>query len=232
MQRVFFPLLTGVLFTTFLAAQTGQPLDCWGTYYYIPTVDAQATGVPLLDENERPLGPLLAPETWCAAAIEGTVAVRVGEFVRLFDYAGRSPNLQYDCRRCARFQNYAGYEKTGRVLWQPTEGFGLGVRNYRKVPFRTVAVDPELIPYGSVLYVPAARGHSYVDENGRDRTHDGYFFAADTGSFIKGNHLDFFLGFSQLPPFDFVRSRADHTFEVYLVEDAEIAWSLARLHGK
>jgi 3D (Asp-Asp-Asp) domain-containing protein len=46
--------------------------------------------------------------------------------------------------------------------------------------YRSVAVDPLLIPLGSLVYVPA-----YRPLNG-----DGWFRAEDTGSAIKGRHLD------------------------------------------
>lgn len=47
-------------------------------------------------------------------------------------------------------------------------------------PYRSLAVDPLLIPLGSLVYVPA-----YRPLNG-----DGWFRAEDTGGAIKGRHLD------------------------------------------
>jgi len=46
-------------------------------------------------------------------------------------------------------------------------------------PYRTVAVDPHLIPSGSRIYIPA-----YRQING------GWFVASDTGGAIIGRHLD------------------------------------------
>ncbi len=46
--------------------------------------------------------------------------------------------------------------------------------------YRSVAVDPTLIPLGSLVYVPA-----YKPLN-----KDGWFRADDTGSAIKGRHID------------------------------------------
>lgn len=45
--------------------------------------------------------------------------------------------------------------------------------------YRTVAVDPDLIPEGSRIFIP-----SYRDVNG------GWFVAADTGGAIIGRHID------------------------------------------
>lgn len=46
--------------------------------------------------------------------------------------------------------------------------------------YRSVAVDPRLIPLGSLVYLP-----DYVAANG-----DGWFRADDTGGAIKGRHID------------------------------------------
>jgi 3D (Asp-Asp-Asp) domain-containing protein len=48
-------------------------------------------------------------------------------------------------------------------------------------PYRTVAVDPRLIPLGSRLYLP-----SYRHING------GWFVAQDTGGAIIGHHIDIY----------------------------------------
>jgi 3D (Asp-Asp-Asp) domain-containing protein len=46
-------------------------------------------------------------------------------------------------------------------------------------PYRTVAVDPDLIPSGSRIYVPAYRA-----------VNGGWFVASDTGGAIIGRHID------------------------------------------
>jgi len=46
-------------------------------------------------------------------------------------------------------------------------------------PYRTIAVDPDLIPSGSRIYIP-----TYKQVNG------GWFVATDTGGAIIGRHLD------------------------------------------
>ena len=47
-------------------------------------------------------------------------------------------------------------------------------------PYKSVAVDPDLIPMGSKVYIP-----QYKD-------HGGWFTAADTGGAIQGRHVDVF----------------------------------------
>ena len=62
-------------------------------------------------------------------------------------------------------------------------------------PFRTVAVDPRVIPLGSLLYVPLLEGRTMP---GRPPfggfVHDGCVVADDTGGHIDGNRLDLFVG--------------------------------------
>ncbi|MCB9236043.1 MAG: hypothetical protein H6581_30630 [Bacteroidia bacterium] len=216
----------------FLISQTPSPtpLQLWATWYYTPTLDHDSTGIPLLDLQEQPLGPKLDSCDWCHAAIEGTVYIRLGEEIQVLNYAGRSQKLLNDCRECPDYAHYDGFEKTGRVLWQRSEGFGLGVNNFKLVPFKSVAVDPAVIPYGSVLHIPDAEGVKYLDAAGDTLIHDGYFFAADAGSKIKGNHIDVYLGDQEENPFGFVKSRETGTFQAFWVKDEVKERELRAMH--
>ncbi|MEL6560417.1 MAG: 3D domain-containing protein [Bacteroidota bacterium] len=205
-------------------------LSPWATYYYIPFVAHNESGIPLLDGNQNPTGLKLKPEDWCKAAIEGTVSIKKDQDNYLLNYAGRSEELQYDCRKCSRYKNYAGYEKTGKVLWGKTTGFGKGVRNFNLVPYRSIAVDPSLLPYGSILYIPAAKGLKYTGTNGEVKNHDGLFLAADNGSQIIGNHIDIFIGTSQNSEWSFIKSKPSATFKTYLISNDKISSWLLKMH--
>jgi len=195
----------------------GKKLHLWATYYHIPSFNHQPDGIDLLDKNNEPTGYKLQTADWCKAAIEGTVLVRKDEQTILFTYAGRSQKLQVDCRHCSGMEHYAHYEKTGRVLWEKGQGYGKGVQNYDLVPFRSIAVDPTYIPYGTVLYIPAAKGITY-ELAGKKQVHDGYFFACDTGAALRGNHIDIFLGTSKVNPFPFLKSSKDATFQAVVAK--------------
>jgi 3D (Asp-Asp-Asp) domain-containing protein len=49
-------------------------------------------------------------------------------------------------------------------------------------PYQSIAVDPRVIPFGSLVYIPAYR----------DDGHSGWFVAQDTGGAILGHRIDVF----------------------------------------
>ena len=96
------------------------------------------------------------------------------------------------------------------------------------VPYRTVAVDPERIALGSLLFIPAASGIPLPD----GRLHDGVFRADDIGGAIRGRMVDFFVGFEDHVDNRMSRSRFlrhGRAVEVYLVP-TEYADALAKTH--
>ena len=72
--------------------------------------------------------------------------------------------------------------------------WGIGVQNRALVPFRSLAVDHTVIPYGTKLYLQELDG---VTMPGTPPVggfvHDGCFSADDTGGNIIGQHVDFFV---------------------------------------
>ena len=70
---------------------------------------------------------------------------------------------------------------------------GVGTRDSlgcKVVPLRTVAIDPRLVPKRTILFIPQTVGLP-VPGGG---THDGYWYASDTGGGIKGAMIDLFTG--------------------------------------
>ena len=70
-----------------------------------------------------------------------------------------------------------------------THPYGRGAGNRPLIPFRSVAVDPRLIPIGEPLYVPEFDGLPMPDGS----IHDGCVRADDTGGGIKKRKMDFFV---------------------------------------
>ena len=108
-----------------------------------------------------------------------------------------------------------------------------GVRNWPLIPYRTIAVDQNTIPYQTTLYIEALAGKIF-EIDGQTYTHDGYVFAADKGGAIKGNHIDFFSGNSQRVPFaDVVTSNENKSVKARIVSpESTAARNLKALHSK
>ena len=107
-------------------------------------------------------------------AIQGTGKLRDGRVLNIW---GSCSCERTPCYKVTK--NQWGTAGTGRPLQ----------------PFRTVAVDPKVVPLGSLLYVPLLEGRTMP---GRPPwggyVHDGCVVADDTGGHIDGNRIDLFVG--------------------------------------
>ncbi|MCA9676947.1 MAG: hypothetical protein H6708_14850 [Kofleriaceae bacterium] len=111
-----------------------------------------------------------------AIALEGTG--------RLLD--GRLLNVAGACA-CATTPCYA--EADDAHPW------GYGVQNRALEPFRSIAVDRDVIAYGTGIYLAELDGVTMPGDAGWGQfVHDGCVVAADTGGGIVGEHVDFFVG--------------------------------------
>jgi 3D (Asp-Asp-Asp) domain-containing protein len=116
------------------------------------------------------------------------------------------------------------------VRWEISNDPVTGASGLPLVAFKSLAVDPQVIPYKSVVYIPEAKNVLYRDADGKVQFHDGYFLAADTGSLIKGDHIDVFIGTADQNPFAFVQSKASSSFDAYIVQDEQRRQELLNLH--
>ncbi len=202
-------------------------LTLWSTWYNLNQATASSGGVAIRDIRGNSLGVYLTLEDWCKSAMQGTVRVKLlsGEYV-LYGHAGKTDAFKPDCSRWYNPNRFTVEKNKFAISDGP---FGRGARYY-VLPYRSIAVDSTVIPYGTVLYIPDARGKQVTLPNGTIGTHDGYFFAADTGSAIKGNHIDTFIGPTTVNPFSHVKSTATGTFKAYIVNDANIKNKLLVAH--
>ena len=211
-----------------------KKLIIWATQYYVHEFASNGT-IPFVDKNNQPLGLYGDTCDFCMAALEGTASIKDSSGnIFVVNFANTGDSNFVDCRKCLKYANSKlSVESWGKTRWAVSSGFGDGVKNYRLVPFRTIAVDPKTIPYGSVIYIPAALGVTIELPNGEKVTHDGYFFAGDTGGAIKQNHIDVFTGIYTGNPFKtLVTSNENKTVEAYLVEDQVVIDGLKSLHVK
>jgi 3D (Asp-Asp-Asp) domain-containing protein len=209
-------------------------ISLWSTHYYIYRFQSGGS-IPLVLSDGKQTNLFADTCDFCTAALEGTAFVQdsFGNITILnFDKIGEKSVV--NCRSCSKFsKSKLAVENFGKVLWKKSEGFGDGVLNYKLIPFRTMAVDKSIIPYGTVIFIPKVKGKPIILPNGLEVIHDGYFFAGDTGSAIKGNHIDIFTGIFDGNPFkDVIQSDPTKTFEAYVVKDQQVINLLKSKHVK
>ena len=215
-------------------ATRGARLTLWSTFYHVFAARHAAGGIPLLGSNGRSLGASLGARDWCNAALEGTVAVSDGPATRTFNFADRGGPRQVDCAPFFPRVPRSTLRAMARTRFEAARGpFGTGVRGNILVPYRSIAVDNRQrpIPFGTVVYIPQARGKEVQLPSGDVVRHDGYFFAADTGGLIRGQHIDVFSGTNARNPFpEFIKSAATGTFTAFIVNDPAITAKLRAAH--
>lgn len=92
----------------------------------------------------------------------------------------------------------SGKLRDGRVVTYNANGrfgvvdapWGLGASGAAIIPYKSIAVDPAVIPFGSKIFIQEAVGLKLPDGT----VHDGIFYAHDTGGWIKGTHIDIHAG--------------------------------------
>lgn len=212
----------------------GDKQKLWATNYYTPKYPVDSSGVVLKRKSEKAIvfegkSVILSEKKFCYAAMEGSVSIDFGNGKsRTFNYEGVGQK-QAPCEKYFNGRHAA----TGKVKFKPANSkWGDGVKNYSLVPYRTIAVDPKKIPYGSVVFIESAKGKKITLDDGTSFIHDGLFFAGDTGGAIKGNHIDVFTGNDKKHDFDFIKSNSSGTFDAQLVKDQAVIEKLTKIHLK
>ena len=202
---------------------TGSVKQLWSTRYYVhyltPVADSHAS--PLLHKDGRPFGIFVSNHDFCFGSLQGTIAIREDRYPAVYNVDGLVDRSLATCT----FKGGTTDEtnaRLGRQAWVKLTGngiYGLGARGWRLVPFRTIAVDPKVLPLGTVFYIPRLRGFRFRSE-GAYRVHDGYVIAGDVGRSVVGNHVDFFTGNFTGPPPPFVTSSKADLFGARVVTKA------------
>ena len=157
------------------------------TYYDFPEErtysgdSASGASVDVFDASCQPLArvPRDFHDTLC---MQGSGLLADG---RTLSFARR------DCscaRRCPRSQQQICFEalEPERFPW------GRGATGEPITPLLSVAVDVDVIPLGTSLFIPEYLGLPRDPE--RHSEHDGCFIAQDRGIQIQGQHIDVFTG--------------------------------------
>ena len=209
-------------------------LTLWSTQYYIHKFQSSGK-IPIVLSDGKETGLYADTCNFCASALEGTAFIEdsLGN-ITVINFEKTGEHSFVNCRACDKYaKSKLTVENFGKALWKISKGFGDGVLNYKLVPYRTIAVDKAMIPYGTVIFIPKVKDKPILLPNGQKVIHDGYFFAGDTGSAIKGNHIDLFTGVFEGNPFiDVIQSNPTKTFEAFVVTEQSIIDSLLFLHKK
>jgi 3D (Asp-Asp-Asp) domain-containing protein len=96
-----------------------------------------------------------------------------------------------DCR-CARVCPRSSQQICYEALAPELFPWGRGASGDPVTPLLTVAVDINVIPLGTPLFIPEYVGLPREPGNGTE--HDGCFLAQDRGIKIQGQHIDVFTG--------------------------------------
>jgi 3D (Asp-Asp-Asp) domain-containing protein len=138
--------------------------------------------------SAAPAGVTIYDDRGCKAL--ATLGTRFAEVLdvqgtgRLRD--GRVVNVSGPCR--------CGHSPCYRPMGAGAK-WGMSALSKPLQPFRTVAVDPEVVPLGSLIYVPELDGLTMPGSPPWGGfVHDGCLHAIDVGGGIDGKHLDFFVG--------------------------------------
>ena len=169
------------------AASGGRALGTFrNTYYDFPNEgDFEGAQVPLKNARCDTIASV-AKGFYDAVCVQGSGTLRRGSTV---SFAKR------DCacaEICPRTEQKICFDEL-----DPKEfPWGRGAAGKPITPLLTVAVDPEVIPLGTAVYVPELDGLPR-DQDGTSR-HDGCFVAQDKGLKVKGRHLDIFTGHASI----------------------------------
>lgn len=211
-------------------------INLYATYYQKKHGNPDPGGVPLRDKNDNPISDPITKASFCLGAIEGSIQTPVNGVDKVFAVIDglrpeKDPN-NVDCLKAIKGykkEDEASIAKGGRTRYRiSNEEYGNGVRDYRLVPYRVIAIDnnyDKRLIYGSVIYIPNAAVQSVRSRTGEYIRHDGYFIAADRGGSIKGNHIDIFCGDE---PLCLPKTTNETPFKAYIVTDPLV---ISQLHS-
>ena len=164
------------------AGQVDPTATFRNTYYDFPQETAAAPGAPtetIYDADCKPIQRVsrIFHDQVC---VQGSGKVATG---RVVSFAKR------DCP-CAATCPRTGQKICFESLDPARFPYGRGALGKPITPLHTVAVDPDVIPLGTVLYIPEF--HGLRDLEGK--AHDGCFVAEDRGLRVVGQHVDIYTG--------------------------------------
>ena len=156
------------------------------TYYDFPSEsDFSGESVPLKDPRCKTIK-RVARAFFESLCVQGSGTLSSGSTV---SFAKR------DCE-CAELCPRTGQHICFDELDAKAYPWGRGATGRAITPLSTVAVDSDLIPLDTPLYIPEYDG--IPRDPAQSATHDGCFVAQDRGVRVKGEHVDVFTGHREI----------------------------------
>lgn len=154
------------------------------TYYDFPN-EADHTGAPvsLMNGSCQPIAKV-PRGFYDAVCVQGSGSLARGGTV---SFAKR------DCA-CAEVCPRTGQKICFDALDQKTFPWGRGAAGTPITPLRSVAADTQVLPMGTVLYIPELDGVARGTSDGSGAAMDGCFIVEDRGLKVQGEHVDIFTG--------------------------------------
>lgn len=166
-----------------VAASEGRPLGTFrNTYYHFPS-ESEFSGdmTSLFNAACEPIKSV--PKGFHdAVCVQGSGLLSSGTTV---SFAKRDCSCAMECPRTNQRICFDVLDKE-RFPW------GRGATGKAITPLLTVAVDTDVIPLHTLIYVPEYDG--VPRDASRSSVHDGCFIAQDRGLRVKGRHIDVFAG--------------------------------------
>jgi 3D (Asp-Asp-Asp) domain-containing protein len=152
------------------------------TYYDFPSeTDFSGETVPLKNPRCKTIK-TVARAFYEAVCVQGSGTLATGSTV---SFAKR------DCEcaeLCPRTEQHICFDELDSKAFP----WGRGATGRAITPLLTVAVDSDLIPLDTPVYIPEFDG--IARDASRSALHDGCFIAQDRGVRVKGEHIDIFTG--------------------------------------
>jgi len=154
--------------------------------------------IPVLDQTNKLIA-MVDPELFADGSLEGTFRLNDGRVLNVSGaYTAAPATVSQELKKIADKKyrgryGYVGLSKDYLHYFTYTISnttWGIGTHNKPLYPFVSVAADPIIYPFGTVLYCPILENKQLP--NGE--THLGYLSVDDVGSAILGQHCDFFTG--------------------------------------
>jgi 3D (Asp-Asp-Asp) domain-containing protein len=156
------------------------------TYYDFPSeADFEGETVSLMNSACKPISRV--PRTFYeSVCVQGSGTLRSGGTV---SFAKRDCSCAAQCPRTGQHICFDLLDKQ-KFPW------GRGATGRGITPLLSVAVDSNVIPLGTPLYIPEYDGVAR-DPSGYTK-HDGCFLAEDRGMSVKGQQVDVFTGYTEI----------------------------------